>query len=177
MPPAVPPAETIIDRLEAATASTPEKIAITFLAEGSGVPQFLPYGELWGRAHWLARRLADIAAKGDRVVILMPSGIDVAIALYGCFIAGLVAVPTPAPHPSRVPAQSDLLLNVIRDCDPRIVLTTEALRDHEGFPKLSWEFMVPVWMTVDGGSLVDCGSMLLDRPARGDLAVLQYTSG
>lgn len=169
---------TMVDRLRRAAARTPDKVAITFLIDGDRAAETITYGQLWIRARSLAANLARVAEKGDRVVLLAHPGLDLVVALYGCFIAGLVAVPTPAPHVNRIRTQSERLLAVIRDCNARIVLASKILRNHDDFAATSWEFLTPLWMSIeaDDGAPEHVGP---DRPPPlpEDLALLQYTSG
>src|SRR5689334_1315978 len=67
--------------LERAAAVWPDRVAVE-TADGA-----LTYAELVRRARGLA------AAPGDRVAILLPPGLDFAVALHACLLAGAVAMP------------------------------------------------------------------------------------
>jgi O-succinylbenzoic acid--CoA ligase len=67
--------------LERAAAVWPDRLAVE-TADGG-----LTYSELLARARGLA------AAPGDRVAILLPAGLDFAVALHACLLAGAVAMP------------------------------------------------------------------------------------
>lgn len=54
----------------------------------------LTYAELWGAARRGAAELTELgAARGERVAIALPAGIDFAVALHACLLLGAVAVP------------------------------------------------------------------------------------
>jgi O-succinylbenzoic acid--CoA ligase len=67
--------------LERAAAVWPDRVAVE-TADGA-----LTYAELRRRARGLA------AGPGDRVAILLPPGLDFAVALHACLLAGAVAMP------------------------------------------------------------------------------------
>ncbi|MCO2636830.1 fatty acyl-AMP ligase, partial [Pseudomonas aeruginosa] len=58
----------------------------------SGVDQ-LTYGELYARSRAMADHLRAVCEPGGRVLIMLPPGLSYLVALFGCFIAGVVAVP------------------------------------------------------------------------------------
>ena len=74
--------------LERAAALRPERIAL----ETAGAR--VPYGELLERARGAAAALAARGvARGDRVAIALPPGVDFVAALHGCLLLGAAAVP------------------------------------------------------------------------------------
>lgn len=86
-------------------------MAATFvdvLGERSG-PAFdcgaasLSYAELHARARAVGASLLDRGLAGERVLVLLPAGLDYLTALFGCWYAGAVAVPlSPAGDLARV---------------------------------------------------------------------------
>src|SRR4030081_3141784 len=74
--------------LDRAAARHPERPAVQTPAGA------VTYAELLGRARgfagWLA---AEGVEPGERIALELPAGVDFAIALHGCLLAGAVAVP------------------------------------------------------------------------------------
>jgi acyl-CoA synthetase (AMP-forming)/AMP-acid ligase II len=133
--------------------------ATAFVFEGE---QRMSYAELDARARTIAAALAD--ARGERVLLVYPPGLEYVAALFGCFYAGAVAVPAYPPDPARLERSLPRLEAIIRDAEPKVVLTIEILTELVGagnalatdtLPPGSWAAQV--------------------EP--GDVALLQYTSG
>lgn len=167
--------ETIIDCLLDQAQAAPDALAFRFVGEAGKPARVVSYGELVERAGALAHVLSRSAPPGERALLLCSPGLDGVIALYACFLAGLLAVPTSAPHHTRISAHSDRLLTLVRDCRPKIVLATpDQFANRTRYAQFAWELAEPIW--------IDAGEVLPRAPAlnlcrAGDLAVLQYTSG
>jgi acyl-CoA synthetase (AMP-forming)/AMP-acid ligase II len=169
-------AGTLADRLAATALADPTRLAFRFLADGETSQEELSYGELFHRAAALAEELASTTSVGERALILCPPGVDNIVALFACFMARVIAVPAPAPHPARIAAQGERVLSQLRDCEPEHILSTTDLCARRGdFAAAAWEFATPRWIAVDHPR---AGAGAAPRPARAsDLALLQYTSG
>ncbi|HEY0451854.1 AMP-binding protein [Actinophytocola sp.] len=111
------------------------------------------YAELDARARSIGAALADRGLAGERVLILLPPGVEYVRALLGCWYAGAVAVPL---DPSR---DRDLDV-VLDDADPAAAIATAPV---PGVVTLS---------TVD----LQASASAWRRPAIGpdSLALLQY---
>ena len=103
-----------------------DKVAYTFMdgvVFGSGHPETLTWSQLYRRVLSLAEELRRTAAKGDRVAILAPQGLDYIVAFYASLQAGMIAVPLSVPmfgvHDQRVQS-------ALEDSAPAVVLTTSA---------------------------------------------------
>lgn len=89
-PPVREPAETSTLLSHVADDAQADAVAIR---EMTGDQASITFGELSERVARTARGLsADGIAAGDRVAVLIPPGIDLAIAVYGCWRLGAVAV-------------------------------------------------------------------------------------
>ena len=129
-----------------------------FIFEGD---ERVTYAQLDARARTIAAGLAD--ARGERVLLVYPPGLEYVAALFGCFYAGAVAVPAYPPDPSRLERSLPRLEAIIRDATPKVVLTIAVLTELVGGDTLATD-------TLPEGSYFE--------PAEpGDVALLQYTSG
>ncbi|HEX5619320.1 MAG TPA: fatty acyl-AMP ligase [Solirubrobacteraceae bacterium] len=132
--------------------------ATAFVFEGE---ERVSYAELDARARTIAAALAD--ARGERVLLVYPPGLEYVAAMFGCFYAGVVAVPAYPPDPARLERSLPRLEAIIRDAEPKVVLTIEVLTGLVGGNTLATDTLPP-------------GSWSAPVES-GDVALLQYTSG
>lgn len=170
--------DTVAELLRARADARPERVGYTFLADGDGQETDLTYGQAHVRALAVATRLREAGAvRGDRVVLLMPPGLDYVTAFFGCLYAGVIAVPMYPPEVFQLDRSVPRLAAVVADADPVAALTISPLL---GFldeltsraPRLAdlrWLSAddVPTASTVDGLEPADADT----------IAMLQYTSG
>jgi len=114
-------ASTILDRLYLHAEDMPDQLAYKFLNNGAP-PDTLTYRQLEQRVRTLAAQFSELAAPGERALLLYPPGLEFIEAFLGCLAAGIIAVPA---YPPRKNRKADRLLSIIHDCSPRLVLTTE----------------------------------------------------
>src|SRR5689334_21470047 len=72
-----------------------DRLAFEYLHDDGRVDT-LTYRELLDRATRVARRLRE-ESDGGPALLLYPPGLDFVVAVYGCFLAGVPAVPTYPP--------------------------------------------------------------------------------
>ncbi len=113
---------------------------------------FLSYSELLAQATRRAAVLEDLEP-GSRVLLLCGSGLDFIVDFWSCLLAGMVAVPAPAPHPARRRRTLSRLQKIVEDCRPARVLGGD-------------------WALLPRHSAADA-----PRARAEGLAVIQYTSG
>jgi len=83
---------TLVELLDYRAAQHPHDVVFRFLS-GDGVEDgALTYQELRDRACSIAAALGEHAAPGDRVVLLVPPGLEYVASFFGCLYAGVVAV-------------------------------------------------------------------------------------
>ncbi len=165
-----------IARRRAAAPAGGDGVAYRFLGGGEGETALLTYRDLDRRARAIAGRLQQIAAAGSRVLLLYPPGLDFVAGLFGCFYAGMAAVPAYPPAGRKSGVQR--LLAIVADSGATVACSTAELAavlaaaaaQHPGFAALRWlatDDLAPgaekAWRDPEAG--------------RGDLALLQYTSG
>src|SRR5437868_14602250 len=152
----------------------PDQRAFTFLQAGTTAEAHLTYAALDRQARAIATRLQDRVAPGARALLLYPPGLEYIAALFGCFYAGVVAVPAYPPDPSRLARTLPRLQALAADARPVLALTTAALASMGAVlgtqaPALS---ALP-WLATD--ALPDAPAQDWRPPARSstDLALLQ----
>lgn len=135
----------------------------------------LSFADLRRRAHAFAARIAQRAAKGDRAILLFPTGLDFIVAFFGCLAAGVTAVPLIVPRRTAVRDSSEA---IIADCAPRVAITTnEVLETRPGVAERCRERGLHL-TTVSAMEDVQSEShVCLPRIGEDDVALLQYTSG
>jgi acyl-coenzyme A synthetase/AMP-(fatty) acid ligase len=79
----------------------------------------ISFAELERRAGVVARRIAARAAPGERALLLCPTGIEFMVGLFGCVLAGVIAVPMMLP---RRQSARDASAGIVADCAPRLAL-------------------------------------------------------
>ncbi len=162
---------TLAHALQRRAALTPDRVALRFLADTPGQGVVLSYRDLDLRARTIAATLQAEAALGDRAVLLFPSGPDYVAAFFGCLYAGVIAVPAYPPESARRHHQ-ERLLSILKDAEPRLLLTSSDLRE----PLQAIESAPPV-LCVDTLDPARAGQWRMPTLQDDDIAFLQYTSG
>jgi 8-amino-7-oxononanoate synthase len=167
--------ESIVDLLGRRAVAEPERRVYSFLVDGEAHVETFTHAALDRVAKATAALLQDRTNPGDRVLLLLPPGLDYVAAVYGCLCAGVVAVPAPPPSPSRPERGIARLRKIVADSGTRLLLTVSAIggaiQQHaEGLGRLEWLAM---------DDLPEGVEQSWRHPSRSvdDLAVLQYTSG
>jgi fatty acid CoA ligase FadD32 len=126
--------ETLIERVTRWAERKPDAPAYTFVDYGTvreGRSTTLTWSEVHRRACWTAARLRRSVNPGDRVALLLPSGLDYLTTMLGAFYARIIAVPLFSPE---LPGQHERLIRAYTDADPASVVTvTEALPAVQAF--------------------------------------------
>jgi acyl-CoA synthetase (AMP-forming)/AMP-acid ligase II len=165
---------TIGDRLEHHAAARPDDQAFAFLDDGNGADT-RTWAELAAGARAMAAFLNELPRTDEqpRALLLMPQNAVFLDALFGCLRAGVCAVPTHTPIPSRLAQTLPRLRAVVADARPHVVLTTrELLAARELVPELA---EIPC-VAIDDLDLTDAADHE-SAIAPEDLAILQYSSG
>jgi acyl-CoA synthetase (AMP-forming)/AMP-acid ligase II len=165
---------TLVELLERRAQGGPGRY--TFLNSNGEPEGVLDYPALFNAAERLAGRLQQTCEVGSRVVLLYPTGPEFLKALFGCFFAGMVAVPLPMPDYATLKRTVTRLQAVAQDADPAVILCHSSayklLKPHLNFeiPETPW---------IDSAAVLDeaTGDRLILHPEPGSLAYLQYTSG
>ncbi len=167
--------ETFVEVLRAQAEERPDRRCFTFLKDGEKEDAHLTVGELDCRARAIAARLEDLGMTGGRAFLFHPSGPDFIAALFGCFYAGVTAVPA---YPPRANRSIERLRAMADVADASIVLTTSKVTAG-GMRKcdLGERLSSMQWLATDLVSDEEAGMYRAPEVTPGDLAVLQFTSG
>jgi 8-amino-7-oxononanoate synthase len=165
--------ETLVELLQLRASQSPDRIVYRFLP-GEQKPEIrIAYAELDRRARSLAVRIAEVAAVGDRALLLIPAGLDYVTAYFACLYAGVVAVPAYPPNPRRFDPR---IPSIVGDCEPAVALSTAALLSRlDAWRGDDARLAALRWIAVDETTGQGGGS--LPSVAPDSLAMLQYTSG
>ncbi len=174
----LPPGLTLMSLIDRNIANVGDSVAYRYLdftrSDDPDVVE-MTWTRLGTRIRAIGARLQQVAARGDRVAILAPQGIDYVAAFFASIKAGNVGVPLFAPE---LPGHAERLETALRDSRPTVVLTAAATTRlvSEYLDKIGLE-RPPVVVVVDDVS-DSLGEMLDPVPLDSDdVSHLQYTSG
>ena len=167
--------QTLVDLLEYRAAIQPSHTVFRFINSDGAEDAVLTFATLQRRARAIAAHLAEHVVPGDRVVLLVPPGLEYVAAFFGCLYAGVVAVPAYPPNPRRADPR---VARIVADCGARIALVSDAFMARlDGWLALTPELSGLTWL--DAGRLADGDPSAWRAPSvtASSLAMLQYTSG
>ena len=160
------------DILRLRCAKTPDEHAFTYLNNKGEEEQRWTYANLDNQAQHVAFLLRN--SKGN-VLLLYPPGLFFVAALFGCFYAGRVAVPTFPPSSKRTIPR---LRHIVKDANISTILTVHHIAE-----KFSQDFtQIPQleslqWIITDRMQQLSTQSRFEVAVDEKSLALLQYTSG
>ncbi len=166
---------TLMAVLRWRAATTPNTRAFTFLPDGETEQATLSYADLDRRARAVGAELQARGAEGERVLLLFDAGLEFVAALYGCMYAGAVPVPVNPPDLLRLSRTLPRLKAVVEDAQARFILGSGNL-----VQAVDGAFCSVASMQMLSLESVSAQAAEHWRPRpedRGDLALLQYTSG
>ncbi|GEP54864.1 acyl-CoA synthetase [Reyranella soli] len=153
---------------------TPDAPAFEFATRETKIDNRLTFGSLAARSTALAAQLQVLDGRGKRAALIFSPGLDFMVALLGCMLAGVIAVPMALP---RRLASRDSADAIIQNCTPHFVLTTKALvtRLSAGLAdRPQWQGRT--WLVTDADAEYTAIAANF-TPTPIDIAILQYTSG
>jgi acyl transferase domain-containing protein/acyl-CoA synthetase (AMP-forming)/AMP-acid ligase II/acyl carrier protein/2-polyprenyl-3-methyl-5-hydroxy-6-metoxy-1,4-benzoquinol methylase len=166
---------TLVKILRLRAQNQPNKRAYTFLVDGKTDEISITYAQLDQQIRAIAAQLLNIAAPGERALLLYPAGLDFIKAFFGCLYAGIVAVPTYPPRRNRPDSRFQAIAN---DAQATVVLTiTEILSDIKSRLTQMPEFQNLQGLTTDNFTTEIAEARQMPDIHGDTLAFLQYTSG
>ncbi|MBR1143100.1 non-ribosomal peptide synthetase [Bradyrhizobium sp. AUGA SZCCT0431] len=165
--------DNLVERLRGHAALRPDRVALRFV-DGDDVADELTFAALDARIRSVAAQLQQLGGAGERAIILLPSGLDYAVAFYACLYAGVIAVPAYPPE-GAADRYAGRLNGILRDAAPRSILTGSNQRAgvEAALPGLTNVRIIEV----DAISSEFAAEWRETSPAPDAVAFLQYTSG
>lgn len=159
---------TAVHMLADAVARAPEREALVCGADR------LSYAEYGRAVAAFAHELRGAGAAGERVVLLMPNGVDLAIGIFAALAAGAQATPL---NPAYTAFE---LRPILTDASPRLILAAPAVADSIAPLVAELGFPAP-WRLGSGArrlaDVADAAEPELTLPDPDSLGILQYTGG
>src|SRR5947207_680456 len=112
----------------------PLREAYTFLLDGEAKKVQMTYADLDYQARRIAALLQSRTTVGERVLLLYQSGLEYVAAVFGCFYAGVVAVPAYPPRPNQGLMR---IQTILQDAQATVALTPVATTSPGGTTILS----------------------------------------
>lgn len=169
----------LLDFLWKNSISKANNLAYRFLERGdiTGPQIEVTWLELANKVKATANVLQSQTQKGDRALLLYGPGLDFIIAIYACFAAGVIAVPSYPPDVNRLNRTLPRLQTIAVDAQANIVLTRSDLlaiaepicNQTPGLDKLRW--------IATDQLIAKAQDWNRYIPKVDDIAFLQYTSG
>jgi acyl-CoA synthetase (AMP-forming)/AMP-acid ligase II len=156
----------------------PDERAYTFLKDGDVEDGYVTYGDLDKQARAIAAWLQADGLRGERALMIYPSGLEFIAGFFGCLYAGVIAIPVSPVNPAHPQRSLPKLRSIIADAQPRVTLTTSRMR-----PKIDEMFSQAKDLKYMGSVATDSISEDLEEDwqegaTSGEaVAYLQYTSG
>lgn len=117
--------QSIVETLVAWREREPHRSALTILREGEAVERRATYRELHDEVMQVAAGLRERCAPGERVLLLLPTGVEFVTAFFGCLAAGMVAIPASHPMQPRKVAQWKKLQAIVQNSGATLVVAPE----------------------------------------------------
>jgi acyl-CoA synthetase (AMP-forming)/AMP-acid ligase II/acyl carrier protein len=151
----------------------PDQVPFTFLVDGEQQEATLTYRQLDMQSRAIAARLQAMNLGGERALLLYPPGLDFIAGLFGCWYAGVTAIPAYPPRSAQHSVALATLKGIARDASPAVVLTSDRLVEVMNAAKI---VDAPVIATTQLGE-ADASDWREPNVSGESLACLQYTSG
>jgi acyl carrier protein len=176
--PAATEARTLVEALEWHETRHSDRLHLTVLEDETTSLGALTFGELAARARRVARSLvARGIAPGDRIALMLPTGLDFFVAFFGILYAG--AVPVPIYPPTRLSQLEEHVrrqAGILGNAGACLLITMPEGRRLAGLLKALVETLEAVDCVAD----IESAASEADLPPPSDpnsMALVQYTSG
>jgi acyl-CoA synthetase (AMP-forming)/AMP-acid ligase II len=169
---------TLVEMLRWRALRQPEQRAYTYLIDGETEGGHLTFAELDLQSRMIAAMLQHRNARGERVLLLFPTGLEFIAAFFGCLYAGATAVPLPPPNHAQPHRTLSRLRSIVNDARPLFALTISSIvAKLEGLLSLAPELRKISWLATDSNNAGAEPDWKNPELANDTLALLQYTSG
>jgi acyl-CoA synthetase (AMP-forming)/AMP-acid ligase II len=170
---------TVVELLERRAAEKNGARLYVFVDSKGRLTAERTYAQQAEHARRIAKALRQHAVKGDRVVLLLPPGLEFTDAFFGTLYAGMIAVPAYPPMGRDHTGLGERLRGMVADASPALVLTTiaSASRLRSVVSTMPGLLALP-WLTVEEVLAAPAvGEDYVEDVVPEDIALLQYTSG
>ena len=150
---------TLVELLDYRVERQGDDVVFRFVSGDGAEEGAFTYRALRARAQAIAAGLRAHADPGDRVVLLVPPGLDYVASFFACLYAGTVAVPAYPPNPRRADPR---VHRIIADSRARVALVHSSLEARR--------------RRYDGSTWAICGAMRPHSPARSRRAPISRCS-
>src|ERR1700753_799461 len=115
--------QTFLDRVRQRAETYRDKAAFDYCRYSPAGEEHsqLTFGEPDNRARSIGDVLQQMGARGERALVLCPSGLDFIVGFFGCIYAGVVPVPVHPPARARVIGR---VASIVHDTEARFTVTT-----------------------------------------------------
>ncbi|KAF0686778.1 Aste57867_21441 [Aphanomyces stellatus] len=187
--------DTVLGRLDHWHATQPDKNLFAFVDDNGRVTESLKYKDVHARstnmAKWMVTNPSVSSkglglARGDKVLLVFPPGLDFIVAFLACLRAGVVAVPVYPPDPRKIRKDIVMFTTVCSNAGAKIALTNStynyAKKVLDIKQKITFSEKYPwpdlQWVETEALAATQAPSATsLSPPSLDELAFLQYTSG
>ncbi|NER49124.1 MAG: fatty acyl-AMP ligase [Symploca sp. SIO1A3] len=167
-----PSTVSLLDILQQRARQQRDNRAYIFLQNGETESGSLTYGELDTQAKVIASYLQSY--RGERALLLYPSGLEFIAAFFGCLYAGVIAVPV---YPPRRNQKLSRLLAIANDAQAKIALTATSILTDLDQRWSDQSALAPLKLIATDTIAANLREFELQPVAPENLAFLQYTSG
>lgn len=169
---------TMIDLLSHWRTVTPDAPAYTCLGDRGQEDGHLNFRELHADVMLLAARLSAWGLTGQRMMIILPSGLDYIAGFLACLAAGVIAVPMYPPQSKR---DWSKIAAVAGNCAPAGIMMSRRVADRFGDELVSLPELAACRQIIADDRPRSAGSDMplpdFAAPDPSAIAFLQYTSG
>ncbi|KAH9157046.1 hypothetical protein AeRB84_001084 [Aphanomyces euteiches] len=187
--------KTLLERLDHWTSHHPDKNLYEFVDDNGRVVDSLTYKDVHARSSNLAKWLVTSPnvsskglglARGERVLLVYPPGLDFIVTFLACLRAGVVAVPVYPPDPRKLRKDIVMFATVCSNTGAKVALTNKSYNyakkvlDIKQKVTFSERYPWPDLQWVETDTLATATpphATNIIPPSLDDLAFLQYTSG
>ncbi|MBU0674349.1 MAG: AMP-binding protein [Proteobacteria bacterium] len=171
-------ASTLIQVLKLHATQSPNRLHIRLYSDDDD-GETITYGELWQEAAIIAAGLQSLTlAKGESVMLMLPTGRHYFVSFFGVLLAG--GVPVPAYPPGRIKQIEEHLIRhaaIAANSRAKILIT---MPEAKPFAKIMHQQVATLGQVVTYAEVLEAGRNrppLLPAVSGKDTAFLQYTSG
>ena len=170
-----PPETTLVDRLRYWKSAKPDGVVFQFMSNGVDVTDSITFKQFDERVRACASKLIAMGLRGQRALLMYPSGMDFIVAFFGCQYAGVTAVPA---YPPRRNRSMGRINSIAVDASTSVALTTREVIDRRNLMAVDCSHLLnQEWVATDEIPIEMAGDWRNPDVQPEDLAIIQYTSG